>query len=159
MTSDPLPHSLVVVGTDLYYATQTGTGVNQSAIVRVPIAGGTAPVPLISGVSGGVQAIAISGGFIYYSSTSAIARIPLAGGPSQPVASLGGTTLGVDGSDVFFTTYAGTGVSKAPVIGGTVTPLISAASGASGLGVSSTFIYFSAMGGGVPASGLFRFAR
>ncbi len=158
VASEPGPHNLIVVGTDLFYATYIGTGTNQSAVVKVPVAGGT-PVALISGVAGSVQAIAIAGGFVYYSSSTAIARIPIAGGTAQPLAATGGSTLGVEGNDIFFVTYLGEGVSKLPITGGTVTPLITTADGARGIGVSPSYIYFSSMNGTVPGRGMFRFAR
>lgn len=114
------PHigRLVVSGGYIYYEDEASqAAIYQSAIVRVPTSGGT-PTVILRGVLGGLQGLAVGGGYVYFMGTIGVgsysnlyvARVPITAQVSDPdagpVTGGGGADAGVEpaGSELVATT-------------------------------------------------------
>lgn len=124
LAADGSPRRLAVSGNDVFLADAT------KGIVRLPATS-------IAPISGDPLALAVDDAFVYWATSSAIARAPKAGGPSEELATANGayTSLHLDGATLWFTSQDGT-VASIPIGGGA--PSVLATGEASPTSVTTT---------------------
>lgn len=138
--------------TSVFFSHNDGTTVS---IRSVPKTGGAtrelASKPYVGGRGCCATYIIADDQYVYWTDSISIMRVPVAGGSTQVVYSTGGTrTLGLDGGQLYWTTFTSFGPGRpddtgavwtGPAAGGTPTKLADGLT-TGGLAVDSQYVYF-----------------
>ena len=115
--------------------------------MKVALVGGS-PIKLGS-ASGGGFGIAVDASNVYWVTTQAVTKVPVAGGDAVTLATTGGWGIAVDATSVYWTDFRNPGsVSRVPILGGTPTILATGLQYPAGIAIDATSVYWTNEGDG-----------